>query len=289
MTQPGSISPKLRTIGLTIVAMTAFAANSVLCRLALAQGLIDPATFTFVRIGSGAAMLWCIVAFTTRQRQVQGSWQAALALFGYAAAFSFAYLSLPAGTGALLLFGAVQATMVATGLARGEGLARLQWLGFALALSGLAALVAPGVSAPPLAGASLMLAAGIAWGAYSLFGRGVADPLAATAGNFLRASPMALALLAMAAAFGDRASVPGVAYAALSGAVASGLGYTVWYAALRGLTPAQGASVQLSVPVITAIAGALVLGEAATLRLAGSSLAVLGGIALVIGSRKRAG
>ena len=222
--------------------------------------------------------------------RVEGSWRAAFALFGYAAAFSFAYLSLPAGTGALLLFGAVQATMVATGLARGEGLARLQWLGFALALSGLVALVAPGVSAPPLAGACLMLAAGVAWGAYSLFGRGVADPLAATAGNFLRALPMALALLAaVAAAFGSKASLPGLAYAALSGAVASGLGYTVWYAALRGLTAAQGASVQLSVPVVTAVVGGLVLGEAVTLRLAASSLAILGGIALVIGSGKKAG
>jgi len=283
-----SNSPALRTIGLTVVAMAAFAANSVLCRLALAHGSIDPATFTFVRITAGAAMLWCIVAFTSRSRQVQGSWRAAFALFFYAAAFSFAYVSLSAGTGALLLFGVVQATMVATGLKWGQGLSRSQWLGFALAMSGLAALVAPGVSAPPLVGACLMLAAGIAWGAYSLFGRGVIDPLAATAGNFLRALPMAVGLVAIGAAFGAKASWSGLVYAALSGALASGLGYTVWYAALRGLTPAQGASVQLSVPVIAAVVGGLVLGEVPTLRLGGSSVAILGGIALVIGSRKRA-
>ncbi len=275
----------LRTLALTAVAMLAFAANSVLCRLALAQTAIDPAIFTLTRIASGAFVLWLLSAGAGRARPQGGSFAAAFALFAYAAAFSFAYLWLPAGTGALLLFGAVQATMVIAGLARGERPGALQWAGFTLALAGFAALLAPGVSAPAPAGAALMLAAGVAWGVYSLLGRRARDPLGATAGNFLRAVPLA-ALLALAAR-GGAYPVAGLAYAALSGALASGLGYAVWYAALPGLGTAQAASVQLSVPVITAIGGALVLGEAPTLRLVGASMAVLGGIALVIAARTR--
>lgn len=280
--------PSLRTVALTVVAMLAFAANSILCRLALAQGAIDPASFTLVRIASGVATLWLILVISGRAGAVGGSWRAGFALFAYAAAFSFAYISLSAGAGALLLFGAVQATMVTTGLARGERLAPMQWLGFAAALGGLAALLAPGVSAPPLVGACLMLSSGVAWGAYSLLGRGATDPLAATGGNFLRALPMAVALLAIAAIAGLKGDATGIAYAILSGAVASGLGYSIWYAALPGLSQAQGASVQLSVPVITAIAGTLMIGEAITPRLALSSLAILGGIGLVIGSKPKA-
>lgn len=287
MSGSASHLPSLRTIALTAVAMLAFAANSILCRLALAHGAIDPASFTLVRIASGVATLWLILALSGRARAVGGSWRAGFALFAYAATFSFAYISLSAGSGALLLFGAVQATMVTTGLVRGERLAGLQWIGFVAALGGLAALLAPGVSAPPIVGACLMLAAGVAWGAYSLFGRGAVDPLAATAGNFMRALPMAAALLAAAALFGLKGEVSGFVYAILSGAIASGLGYTIWYAALPGLSPAQGASVQLSVPVITAVAGAFMIGETITLRLALCSLAILGGIALVIGSRPK--
>lgn len=287
MTGAASHLPSPRTVGLTVVAMLAFAANSILCRLALAQGAIDPASFTLVRIVSGVVTLWLIFGLSGRARTVGGSWRAGFALFAYAAAFSFAYITLSAGAGALLLFGAVQATMVATGLVRGERLARLQWLGFIAALAGLAALLAPGVSAPPLVGACLMLAAGVAWGAYSLFGRGAADPLAATGGNFLRALPMAAVLLAAAAFVGLKGDATGIVYAVLSGAVASGLGYSIWYAALPGLSPAQGASVQLSVPVITAIAGTLMIGEAITPRLVLCSVTILGGIALVIGSKPR--
>ena len=268
--------------------MIAFAANSVLCRLALAQDAIDPASFTLVRIASGTAMLWLILTFSQRNRAVRGSWRAAMALFGYAAAFSFAYISLPIGAGALLLFGAVQATMVTIGLARGERLTALEWLGLVLAISGLAALMAPGVSAPPIFGACLMIAAGMAWGAYSLLGRDTVDPLSATANNFLLSLPMAVALLALAMTFGLKANLPGLIYATLSGAVASGLGYTIWYAALPGLTSVQGASVQLAVPPITAIAGTLMLGEAITSRVTISSFAILGGIALVVTGRRRA-
>jgi drug/metabolite transporter (DMT)-like permease len=276
---------RARTIALTAIAMLAFAANSILCRLALARSGIDPASFTLIRIVSGAAMMAAICAVARGGRPSGGSWRAALALFAYAAAFSFAYVSLPAGVGALLLFGAVQATMVITGIVRGEHPTPGQWVGLALALAGLAALVAPGVSAPPLAGAILMLGAGVSWGAYSLMGRRSADPLGATAGNFLRAVPMALVLALPL--IRETPPLAGLTYAAMSGAAASGLGYTIWYAALPGLSAAEGASVQLSVPVITALAGAALLAEPITLRLSLASAAVLGGIGLVIASRSR--
>jgi drug/metabolite transporter (DMT)-like permease len=273
------------TISLTALAMVAFAANSILCRLALSETNIDPATFTIVRIGSGAAMLWAIAAISRAGRWQGGSWPGAFALFAYAAAFSFAYVSLTAGAGALLLFGAVQATMVIAGIFRGDHPAPLQWLGLAVALAGLVVLLVPGVFAPPLLGAALMLAAGIAWGAYSILGRRNLDPLAATAGNFIRAVPMAL-VLAAPAAMGTH-PVAGLIYACLSGAAASGLGYAIWYAALPALSAAEGASVQLSVPALTALAAAMFLGEPITLRLGLASLAVLGGIALVVASRAR--
>lgn len=280
----------LRTTLLTVVAMLAFASNSVLGRLALAETGIDPASFTLVRIASGAAVLALIVAATARNgRRLGGSWRGAAALFGYAITFSFAYLSIPTGAGALLLFGAVQATMIITGLVRGERLSAMQWLGLALAFTGLAALLAPGVSAPPLLGSALMVMAGIAWGAYSLLGRGAPDATGATAGNFVRATPMAVAVAAVMLLVGG-VSVPdahGLLYAVISGGITSGLGYAIWYAALPGLTAARAASVQLSVPVIASIGGALVVAEPITLRLALSSLAVLGGIALVIRSKRR--
>lgn len=267
--------------------MLAFAANSILCRLALAHNSIDPASFTLARIGAGVVTLWLILGVRRKAGSVAGTWRGALALFTYAAAFSWAYITLSASTGALLLFGAVQATMVAAGLVRGEKLANRQWLGFLLALGGLAVLLIPSASAPPLGGALLMLAAGVAWGAYSLLGRGAADPLAATAGNFLRALPMAVAAFAVASMIGTHQRPDGLLYAALSGAIASGLGYTIWYAALPSLSPVQGASVQLSVPVITALAGTLALAEGISVRLALTSVAILGGIGLVIGSRPR--
>lgn len=279
-----------RTLGLTVVAMMAFAANSVLCRLALASASIDPVSFTAVRIASGVLMLWAILAYQNKARTAGGSWPAAAALFGYAIAFAAAYVTLSAGTGALILFGAVQASMVTIGLVRGERMSGLQAFGLAVALTGLAVLLAPGTSAPPLGGALLMFAAGVAWGAYSILGRATADPLAATAGNFLRALPMAAVSLATAVAVTSSSYGPsGLIYAILSGAIASGLGYAIWYAALPGLSSAQAASVQLSVPVITAIAGTIMLGEVITLRLALSAIAVLGGIALVIASRQRTG
>jgi drug/metabolite transporter (DMT)-like permease len=276
-----------RTILLTFVAMMAFAANSVLCRLALSHTAIDPASFSLVRLSSGAAMLWVLARVVGRRRNLAGSWRGAGALLVYAIAFSMAYVTLPAGTGALLLFGTVQATMIVTGLVRGETLSVRQWVGLALALTGLVVLVAPGIAAPSPAGAAMMVAAGVGWGAYSLLGRNTSDPMAATAGNFIRAAPLAIVpVIALA----DRLSFDpqGLLYAVLSGTLASGVGYILWYAALPGLSSAQAASVQLSVPVITALGGALLLNEAVTARLAGASLAVLGGISVVIlGKRRR--
>ena len=270
-----------RLFCLTLMAMTAFAGNSLLCRLALKQTAIDAATFTLVRIVSGAVALGLIVSLRTGSLQKGGSWFSASMLFAYAAAFSFAYLSLPAGTGALLLFGAVQATMIFWALRNGERLVWRQHLGLAFALAGLVALVFPGLSAPPLGGSILMLTAGVAWGIYSLRGKNAGDPLRATAGNFLRAVPLA-ATLSLASLPWIRLDRAGIVYAILSGAIASGVGYAIWYTALPGLKGASAASVQLMVPVLTAAGGILFLGEAITLRLVLASVAVLGGIALVV-------
>ncbi|HRK17932.1 MAG TPA: DMT family transporter [Hyphomicrobiaceae bacterium] len=282
-----STLPAPRTIALTVLAMFAFAANSLLCRLALADASIDPATFTAIRIASGVASLWLIVTWRDGRRSTAGSWPAAAALFGYAIAFAVAYVTLSAGTGALILFGAVQATMIAIGIFRGERLSATQLAGLAIALGGLVLLLAPGATAPSPVGAVLMALAGMSWGVYSLLGRGAKDPLADTAGNFLRALPMAALTLALAAAVSSPVlSAHGVLYAILSGAVASGIGYAIWYAALPGLSATQGASVQLSVPVITAVAAAVMLDELISARLVIASVAVLGGIALVIASRQ---
>jgi drug/metabolite transporter (DMT)-like permease len=266
---------------LTLVAMVAFAGNSLLCRLALKQTGIDAASFTFIRIFSGAVVLWLIVMARKSARRGDGNWPSALALFAYAAAFSFAYITLSAATGALLLFGAVQATMILWGLRRGEPLHLRQLAGLALALGGLVLLLFPGLSAPPLRGSILMLGAGVAWGIYSLRGKTAGDPVSATAGNFLRAVPFAavLSLSLLPLARLDRA---GVAYAVLSGAIASGVGYVIWYTALPGLKAASAATVQLSVPVLAATGGILLLGEPLTLRFLVASVAVLGGITLVV-------
>jgi len=266
---------------LTSLAMFAFAGNSLLCRMALKGTAIDPATFTSIRVLSGAFALWLIVSTRTGTRVQGGTWPSALALFAYAAAFSFAYIDLSAGTGALLLFGAVQATMILFGLWKGERLNGWQGIGLAMALGGLIALLLPGLSAPPLGSAILMVGAGTAWGAYSLRGKGAGDPLAATAGNFLRAVAFA-AVLSLALQATARVDAEGIAYAIASGAITSGVGYAIWYSALRGLKAASAATVQLSVPVIAAIGGVLLLGEPLTLRLIGASVAVLGGIALVV-------
>ena len=278
-------APAPRTLALTALAMTAFAGNSLLCRLALQHSAIDPASFTAVRLVSGALVLWALVRW--RGQRPAGDWRSAAALFVYAAAFSYAYLSLSAGTGALLLFGAVQATMLGWGLWRGQRLRLGQTAGLVLAMGGLVALLWPGVTAPPPMGALLMLAAGVAWGVYSLRGRGAGDPTAVTAGNFVRAAVLAVPL-ALAALPWAQVDAAGLLWALCSGAVTSGLGYAVWYTALKGLHPTSSASVQLSVPVLTALGGVAFLSEPLTLHLTLCSAAILGGIACVIAGQRSA-
>jgi drug/metabolite transporter (DMT)-like permease len=266
---------------LTLLAMIAFASNSLLCRLALKQTGIDAASFTFIRIFSGAVALWLIMKMRRATWKEEGSWSSALALFIYAAAFSFAYLDLSAGTGALLLFGAVQATMILWGFRKGERLDAIQMVGLIVAVTGLVVLMFPGLSAPPLVGSILMVGAGVTWGVYSIRGKAGRDAIAATAGNFLRAVPFAavVSIILLSRARLDHA---GIFYAVVSGAITSGLGYVIWYSALPGLKAASAATVQLSVPVLAATGGILLLGEPITLRYVLASVAVLGGIFLVI-------
>ncbi|MEN3291584.1 MAG: hypothetical protein V7642_837 [Burkholderiales bacterium] len=276
---------RAQTYGLTLLALIAFAGNSLLCRFALKYTAIDPASFTSIRIISGAVVLWLIVRVRTGNRRLEGYWRSAFSLFAYAAAFSFAYIDLTAATGALLLFGAVQTTMIGYGLSHGERFSGRGMAGFALALSGLVALLLPGLAAPPLISSLLMLGAGIAWGIYSLRGKGAGDPTAVTAGNFARAVPFALSL-SLAMLPWSSIDAAGARYAMLSGAIASGIGYVIWYTALRGLNATEAATVQLSVPVIAAIGGILFLGEPVTLRLLLCAVAILGGVALVIVPRQ---
>jgi drug/metabolite transporter (DMT)-like permease len=273
-----------RTVVLTTLAMFAFAGNSLLCRAALKQTALDPASFTSLRLLSGALALGLILRWRDHPTHKAGSWGSAAALFAYAALLSYAYVGLDTGIGALLLFGAVQATMIATALWRGERLHPLQTLGLLLALGGLVGLVLPGLTRPPLFNALLMLGSGTAWGVYSLRARGSGDPTAATAGNFLRTVPMTLLLsVVMLAQF--RPDPAGALFAVLSGALTSGLGYALWYAALPGLRTASAATVQLSVPVLASAGGIVLLDEALSLRLLLSAAAILGGIALVIRPR----
>ena len=310
-----------RTAGLTAIALLAFAGNSLLCRTALRDSAIDAASFTSVRLVSGALMLALLVAWRGRGRAganarapagapagaqmaatrpwQAGDWTSALALFVYAAGFSFAYTSLSAATGALLLFGVVQTSMIGWGLWRGERLRPLQWAGLAAASAGLVWLLLPGLATPSLAAGLLMAAAGLAWAVYTLRGRvagsqagsPASDATAVTAGNFLRAAPLALALSAALSALGwspVRWDTAGLLLALASGALASGLGYAVWYTALRGLSATRAAILQLTVPAIATAGGVLLLGEPVTPSLLGASAAVLGGVLLVILARPAA-
>lgn len=276
-----------RIVILTSLAMLAFAGNSLLCRLALKHTPIDPASFTAIRLLSGALMLWLVISLKRgaldrpAAKPRGGNWLSALALFIYAAGFSFAYVSLSAATGALLLFGAVQATMIGHGLWTGERFSRLQVAGLVLAFCGLLSLLLPGLTAPPLLGSALMLTAGLAWGIYSLRGKGAGDPTLVTAGNFLRAVPMTL-VLSLLMLNNNAMDAQGIRYALASGALASGVGYAIWYTALPGLRATQAATVQLSVPVLAALGGIVFLDEVLTLRLLLASVTILGGIALVI-------
>ena len=276
------------TAALTTAAMIAFAANSLLCRAALGGGHADPATFTALRLLGGALVLGPLARFRgSAAPPSRPAWGSAVALFAYAAGFSFAYMRIPAGVGALLLFAAVQLTMVGAGLARGERPRPLEWVGLALSLSGLALLARPGLARPDPLGAGLMLAAGAAWGLYSLRGRGSVDAVAVNAASFTRALPLALALVAGVALLGRASLSPGGVWLALaSGAVASGLGYAAWYAALRGLTATRAAIVQLSAPPLAAAGAVVFLGESLSTRLVVASALVLGGISLAVTARQ---
>jgi drug/metabolite transporter (DMT)-like permease len=269
---------------LAMLAMIAFAANSLLCRMALKNTEIDAGSFTAIRIVSGAVVLWLIVRARGRAEGLKGSWLSALALFVYAAGFSYAYVNLPTAVGALILFGAVQTTMIGYGLRNGERMKGVQVLGLGAALAGLVTLLLPELSAPSPASSVVMLAAGVAWGIYSLRAKGSGNPTAVTAGNFLRAVPFTviLCIVMVGDASLDRA---GFWYAVVSGGVASGVGYAIWYAALSDLKATNAATIQLSVPVIAAAGGVIFLGETITLRLLLSSAGILGGIAMVFLSK----
>ncbi|SIS91283.1 DMT family transporter [Insolitispirillum peregrinum] len=281
----------MRLLLLIATALLAFAGNSLLCRVALRDTALDPVSFVALRLGSGAAILWLIVSLQRRGGAsgalLAGSWKAAIALFVYALAFALAYLTIPAGTGALLLFASIQISMILYGLIIGERLSGVQWVGLACAVGGLVVLMLPKLGAPPLTSATLMVMSGIAWGAYSLLGRGTTDPIAATAGNFVRATPCALLVLAgVAVTNGVSADWTGVGYAVVSGAITSGLGYVLWYAALRHLTVTRAATLQLSVPLLATLGGAMFLGEPFTLLLGISALAIVSGIGLVVAGKK---
>jgi drug/metabolite transporter (DMT)-like permease len=272
----------MQTAIYTILALIAFAANSVLCRVALRNGDIDPASFSTIRFASGALTLLLVTSFTGKRSLAAGSWTSAVILFLYAIPFSFAYTRLSAAAGALILFGVVQLTMITAGLWKGERPRPLQWFGAGLSIVGLVYLLLPGIGTPSLPGATLMSLAGFGWGAYSLRGRGAASPLAQTTNNFVRCIPLLLtASLVTIPQFHIEGR--GALFAVVSGVVASGAGYVIWYSALRGLTATRAAVVQLAVPILAATAGVAFLGEMLSHRLVISSAMVLGGIAIAIG------
>lgn len=266
---------------LSLLAMTAFAANSLLCRLALVNLEIDAASFASIRILSGALALWLLIKLQGKKTVSNGNWRSAFALFSYAVAFSYAYINLPAGTGALLLFGAVQSTMILYGLRSGERLNKWQSAGFVLALLGLIVFMLPGISTPSLIDSILMIGAGIAWGAYSLLGKGAKKPLEMTAGNFVRAVPFAVGFSILMTSQVQLSGM-GILLATLSGAVASGMGYAIWYLVVRETTTTNSAIMQLSVPVLAGMGGIAFLDEVMTMHQLISSLAILVGIAVVI-------
>lgn len=279
----------MKAVLLTTFALIAFAMNSLLCRMALGSNSIDAPSFTVVRLVSGAVVLLIILFLSGKGNaaKTNGSWLSAFFLFAYAICFSFAYIGLTAGTGALVLFGSVQMTMIGVSFLKGERPGMLEWLGLLLAFGGLIYLVFPGLSAPPLASSLLMAAAGIAWGFYTLRGKGSDDPLDDTAGNFVRSVPMVI-LSALPFLSQMNLSTRGIILAIISGTVASGLGYTVWYAVLKYHTATRSAILQLSVPVIAAVGGVFLLSEVADLRLVIAGALILGGIGLAVSSKTQA-
>ena len=282
---------RLRIILITFLSLVAFAANSIITRFALDKTSIDEASFTLLRIVSGAAFLWLFLLYKKNPKPYKsGSWLAAFALFIYAVSFTYGYAFIAAGTGALLLFGSVQVTMTIKGYREGERLNAIQIFGFILAIAGLVILMLPGISAPSFLGALLMCISGIAWGIYTLQGRGSKDPATATAGNFIKAAPMAILLwLSVYLTTNDTISLApdGVMYALLSGIVTSGIGYVIWYSVLPELKATQAAIIQLSVPLLVTLAGALLLNEMITMRIILASFTILLGTVLVLTFKKQ--
>lgn len=278
-----SRNPVASTIVFTGLALIAFAANSVLCRLALGEQAIDASSFTVIRLLSGAVVLLAILRLNNNKTatQAKGSWSSSLMLFLYALTFSFAYITLDTGTGALILFGSVQITMILLSIISGQRLHTAEWVGVSLSFVGFVYLILPGVTTPSINGFMLMTVAGVSWGIYSLKGKSSANPLMDTAYNFLRTIPF-VTILALLAIKQVHYSPAGILYAVLSGAIASGIGYAIWYRALAGLSTTQAAVVQLSVPVIAAFGGVVFVSEAVTLRLIVSAILVLGGIFIVV-------
>jgi drug/metabolite transporter (DMT)-like permease len=276
------------TAFLTLLALIAFAANSIFARLALGSQSIDPASYTTVRLVTGAATLWLIARLREADPSatLDSGWTSAAMLFLYAGTFSFAYISLTTGTGALILFAAVQITMIAVGLYAGERPSPMHWLGLLIAVAGLVYLVSPGVTAPSAFGSLLMGSAGIAWGIYSILGRGVSDPVHATARNFLRTVPLTF-IISLLWLPSMAITAEGFLWAALSGSITSAVGYVIWYAALRGLTATLAATLQLSVPALAALGGVVLLSEKMTLRLFLAGALILAGVGLAIYGQKK--
>jgi drug/metabolite transporter (DMT)-like permease len=283
-----AIPSPLRIVLMTALAITAFAANSIICRAALGPGLIDPATFTTVRLVSAAAVL-ALVVFARRRKLPHlsfGDWRAAMALFAYAVFFSFGYVLLSTGTGALILFGSVQLTMFAWAFYEGERFSALAWGGLALAAGGLVWLVLPGLEAPDPLGALFHTVSGAAWGVFSLLIRGAKHPVESNAANFAICVPLGVIVSLM---FWGRmdATAQGLALAVLSGGLASGCGYVIWYWVLKHLPAARASAAQLSAPAVAALGGVMLLGEDLTLRLIVASAAMLGGVGIVLAQKAR--
>jgi drug/metabolite transporter (DMT)-like permease len=276
----------MKLIALTTIAMIAFAANSVLARLAFASAGAEPVSYTGIRLAAGAVTLAVLLALRRQSLRPAGSWYGAAALFGYAILFSVAYILLGAGTGALILFASVQIGILGWAIYKGDRPSAIEWAGFIVAFAGLVYLVSPGMVAPNPLGALLMLIAGLCWAAYTLIGRASSSPLGDTAGNFLRCAPLAVVMI-VAGAVTHGASPAAAIYAIASGAGASGVGYAIWYSVLPKLTRTRAAVVQLTVPAIAAAGGVLFIGEALSLRLVISTIAIIGGVALALAASDR--
>jgi drug/metabolite transporter (DMT)-like permease len=282
---------RLRIILITLLSLLAFAANSVITRFALQETSIDETSFIMLRVVSGAIFLWLYLSFKKNNKAYKaGTWLAAFSLFIYAVSFTYGYGLIAAGTGALLLFGSVQITMTIAGYREGERLNVIQITGFVLALIGLVILMLPGISSPSIMGALLMCISGVAWSIYTLQGRGASSPAASTAGNFIKAAPMAILLwtiVYLSSSDTINLARDGVIYALLSGIITSGIGYIIWYSVLPELKATQAAIVQLSVPLLVTLAGALLLNETITMRVILASATILLGTVLVLTFKKK--